>query len=88
MIRVDPIMRNALVATARAYAKAARLPLRAVSRKVYGDSRFFATLPRGADFRASKYDDVMAWFADPKNWPEGVTPQVVDPFEALETRQG
>jgi len=85
MIRVTPIMRAALVETARVYARTARVPLRVVSRRAYGDSRFFSTMTKGAAFTAAKYDDVMAFFADPKNWPEGRFPDhLPDPFAALE----
>ena len=84
MIRVTPIMRAALVDTARLYARTARVPLRIVSRRAYGDSRFFHTMARGAQFTTIKYDDVMAFFADPKNWPDGRFP--ADHFATLEKK--
>lgn len=69
-------MRTALLVAARAYAKATGQPLRRVSKAAYGDSRFFEKLIRspGAGFTAAKFDEVMAWFADPARWPDGQIP--------------
>lgn len=81
MIRVTPIMRSALLANARLYAKTAGVPLRSVSRKAYGDSRFFTNVGRGGTFTSQKYDDAMVFFFTPQNWPEGRVPDsVVNPF--------
>ncbi len=74
-----------MLRAARAYAKAAGVPLRTVSRRAYGDSRFFASLARGSSFSAPNYDKIMGWLADPARWPDGaVSGAVVDPFAAVE----
>lgn len=82
MIRAEPILRDALLAAARAYAKATKLPLHRVSRLAYGDSGFFEKLARRrGSFTVAKYDEVMAFFADVRKWPLGVVPAIVaDPF--------
>lgn len=68
-------MRGVLLGAARAYAKAAGVPLRRVSRRVYGDSNFFEKLARRrCSFTAEKFDEMMAWFADPLNWPAQTIP--------------
>lgn len=89
MIRpAAPFMRSALLTTARAYARRHRIPLRTVSRRAYGDSNFFATVADGGSFTVSKYDAVMAWFADPTNWRKQTIPPgaLVDLFEPIASR--
>lgn len=79
----DPKMREAMLVAARAYAKATKLPMRRVSRLVYKDSRYFDALRRGKiGVVASKYDQVMLFFATESNWPGGLIPAgaVVDIF--------
>lgn len=82
MIRVTPLMRAGLLAVARAYAKHARISLRVVSRRVYGDSRFFGNMVQGGNVSGEAYDTAMIWFEDPPNWRGGIIPPgaLVDPF--------
>lgn len=82
MILAEPLLRAALLDAARAYAKATKLPLRRVSRLAYGDSEFFERLrSRKGTFTVAKYDEVMAFFSDVRNWPTGVVPVfTTDPF--------
>jgi len=83
MIRAEPILRNVILTVARDYAKAHRLPLDRVSRAAYGDGRFLGLLAKKkCSFTVEKFDKVMAWFADPKNWATGIATTVVD--ECLE----
>lgn len=76
MIRIEPLMRNALLTAARAYGKAHGLDAAKVSRLVYGDSKFFVRIARGRRLVCSpvKFDEMMAFFADPKNWPDQAVP--------------
>jgi hypothetical protein len=82
MIRGEPFMRDAMLAAARAWAKAHRAKLATASWKAHGDSPFFGRLANGSgSFTVRKFDEVMAWFDDPKNWKTGtVPPEVVDLF--------
>ena len=89
MIRGTPIMNRTVLAAAKANAKARCVPLRQVSRMVYGNSGFFGLLSkRQATITTKKYDAVMAWFDDPKNWPDGIVPpEVVDLFAKIEMKE-
>lgn len=81
MIRAEPLLREVLLRAGRAAAKARREPLRRISRLAYGDSGFFDRLRRNKTFTVEKYDQAMAWLADPANWPGGtVSPEVGDPL--------
>ena len=75
-------MREAMLKAARAWARAHRAKLSTASWKAYGDAVFFPRLTRSSgSFTVKKYDDVMAWFDDAKNWRTGVVPsEVVDLF--------
>lgn len=69
----EPILRDALLAAARAMAKARHVPLHRVSRACYGDSQFFTRLGRGkCSVTLRQLDKMMAWFHDPANWPNGL----------------
>ena len=82
-------MRDALLAAARAYGQAKRVPLRQVSRAAYGNSDFFEDLSRRrCSFTAETYDRIMAWFANPTNWPEGKVPGAVVDLFAREAKNG
>ena len=78
MIRGEPLMRDAILAGARACAKARREPLRTISRLAYGDSSFLRRVANGKPFTVRKYDEVMAWLGNPANWPEGRVSQDVE----------
>lgn len=81
-----PIMCKTLLRAARACARARREPLRVISRAAYGDSGFFRRVAQGKPFTGPKFDEVMAWLGDPKNWPdEIVPPEVVDLFAGMGT---
>jgi hypothetical protein len=82
MIPGEPFMRDTMLTAARAWAKVHRAKLATASWKAFGDSSFFGRLAVGSgSFTVRKYDEVMAWFEDPKNWKTGnVPPDVVDLF--------
>lgn len=80
-------MRKALLDAARECARVRGIPLRAISRLAYGNSTFFENLSRGRNvsFTVNKFDTVMCWFHDHRNWPGGDIPgAVVDLFASLE----
>lgn len=81
-------MRETMLAAARAWAKAHRTKLSTASWKAHGDTPFFGRLANGSgSFTARKYDEVMAWFADPRNWATGAVPaMVIDLFAPLEIK--
>ena len=88
MIRVTPILRAGLLAWARAYGKAARLPLRKVSRLAYGDGEFFNRLRRGHNVTGEAYDKAMAWLGNAQNWPAGAIPaELADPLAPVREAQ-
>lgn len=88
MIRGTPIARAVLLRAARAYAKATRLPLRKVSRRVYGDDRFLGKLSRGGPLTFPAYDKTMGFFGHPNNWPSGAVPRdVTDLFAPVAEKQ-
>ena len=78
MIKGEPLMRDTILAAAKANAKVRRVKLRTVSRECHGDSPFLDKLSRRrCSFTARKFDEVMAWFADPSHWPDGTVPDCV-----------
>ncbi len=63
-------LRSALLATANAYADAARCGITTVSRRVKNNAGFFKGLEDPSkSFTARTYDEVMEWFA--RHWPAG-----------------
>lgn len=63
-------LRNALLATAHAYASAAGCGITTVSRRVKNNAGFFKGIADPSkSFTARTYDEVMEWFAT--NWPSG-----------------
>lgn len=84
-----------MLTAARAWAKAHRTKLSTASWKAHGDTPFFGRLANGSgSFTVRKYDEVMAWFAEPNNWSSGpdrigrgiVPPMVIDLFAQFEKK--
>ena len=74
MIRGTIFMRDCLLTAARAYAKAAKVPLRRVSKLAYGDTRFFGRLARGGNVSGDAHYKAMLWFENPAHWPNREIP--------------
>lgn len=74
----DDAVRQNLLALARAYAKAAKVPLSTVSKRAYGNGYFFAELQAGSNPSIVKITHLLRWFWEnsPRNmiWP--TLPQV------------
>lgn len=89
MIRGAPIIKKAILAAARAYARKNKKSLGQVSKACYGDRRFLNALSRGScSVGVDKVDEVMAFFHHPGNWPDGDVPDaVVDLFAPLEKKK-
>lgn len=63
-------LRNTLLETAAAFAKARGCAISTVSKRVKNDPNFFARLHDAkGTFTVRTFDEVMRWCAD--NWPEG-----------------
>lgn len=88
MILGEPLMRETMLAAARAWAKAHRTKLATASWKAHGDARFFGRLANGSgSFTTRKYDEVMDWLGDQTNWATGVvSPMVIDLFAMIEKK--
>lgn len=68
---IEDTCRKNLLAIARAFAKAEKIRLTQVSRRVYGTSNFLAKFERGTiSVSLEKYDKMLVWFMD--RWPEDV----------------
>ena len=63
------LLRKNLLEIARAYAKAQKLPLSAVSRKTYGNSNFLEEYAKAKiTLSADKASEMLDWFRD--HWPD------------------
>lgn len=65
-----------LLLVARTYAEAERIDLKAVSSRVFDDSKKLPAIEAGADLTTRRYEAALQWFSDhwPARtpWPKGV----------------
>lgn len=80
MTKAEPLLKSAMLGAARACAKAHRVSLKTVSRWAYGDGKFFISIQSGGKFTVASYDKVMAFFAKRSSWPDGKSPEIIDPM--------
>ena len=64
----DAKSRENLLVIAKAYAKAEKIRLSAVSRRIYKNSNFFADLRNGGNVTIKTVEHALRWFRN--NWPE------------------
>lgn len=80
-------VRENIVAIARAYALAEKVPLSTVSKRAYGQTHFFDKFRRGeASVTLEKAESVLDWFRE--NWPENADWPLIRPlFMSKEPRK-
>lgn len=56
-----------LLALAREYGRAEKIPLSTVSWRVFGDNKKLGAIESGADIQTRRFEKAVEWFRD--NWP-------------------
>lgn len=66
---IDRLIRENLIAIAKAYGRAERISITTVSKRAYGQSKFFQDFAAGKkSISVDKCDAVLEWFRE--NWPD------------------